>query len=284
MINALTFDIEDYYQVEAFKEFIPFEEWPQYPSRVVANTKKVINILDEYNVKATFFMLGWIAERFPDIVKQLSDDGHEIATHGYAHRMVYKQSRTAFEEDLVKSIEILEKISGKKVIGYRAPTYSIIEESFWAFDVLIRHNLLYDSSIFPIMHDRYGVPNGERFPYTIEREDGQTILEFPLSTLRLWKWNFPIAGGGYLRLFPYWFLKKSLQWINRQEKPGIIYLHPWELDPEQPRIPDIPRMARFRHYLNLRSTATKLRNLIRDFEFAPIRDILQLGEKISEKN
>ena len=151
MINALTFDIEDYYQVEAFKEFIPFEEWPQYPSRVVANTKKIVNILDEYDVKATFFMLGWIAERFPDMVKQLSDDGHEIATHGYAHEMVYKQSRTAFEEDLVKSIEILERLSGQKVIGYRAPTYSIIEESLWAVDILIRHHLLYDSSIFPII-------------------------------------------------------------------------------------------------------------------------------------
>ena len=229
-------------------------------------------------------MLGWIAERFPDMVKQLSDDGHEIATHGYSHEMIYKQSRTAFEEDLVKSIEILERLSGQKVIGYRAPTYSIIEESLWAIDILIRHHLLYDSSIFPIMHDRYGIPKGERFPYTIERGNGQTIREFPLSTLRFWRWNFPIAGGGYLRLFPYWFLKKSLQWINKQEKPGIIYLHPWELDPEQPRIPDIPRMARFRHYLNLRSTATKLRNLIRNFEFAPIRDVLQLGEKTSEKN
>jgi len=279
MVNALTFDIEDYYQVEAFKEFIGFEEWPRYASRVVVNTKKIADILDERNIKATFFILGWIAERFPDMVKRLADNGHEIATHGYAHQMVYKQTKAAFEEDLVKSIEILENISGKKVIGYRAPTYSIIEDSFWAFDILIRHHLLYDSSIFPIMHDRYGVPNGERFPYTIEREDRQTIIEFPLSTLRLWKWNFPIAGGGYLRLFPYWFLKRSLQWINKQEQPGIIYLHPWELDPEQPRIHNIPAITRFRHYLNLHSTATKLRNLIRDFEFAPVRDLLQLVKK-----
>ncbi len=279
MVNALSFDVEDYYQVEAFKEFIRFEEWLKYPPRVVANTRKITGILDERNVKATFFILGWIAERFPDMVKQLADNGHEIATHGYAHRMVYKQSREAFEEDLIKSIEILENISGKKIIGYRAPTYSIVEETFWAFDILIRHNLLYDSSIFPIVHDRYGVPDGERFPHKIKRENGGTIMEFPLSTLRFWKWNFPIAGGGYLRLFPYWFLKKSLQRINKQEKPGLIYLHPWELDPEQPKIPNIAPITRFRHYINLHSTATKLRSLIRDFEFAPIRDVLQLGNK-----
>jgi polysaccharide deacetylase family protein (PEP-CTERM system associated) len=276
MINALTFDIEDYYQVEAFKAFIKFEEWPQYPSRVVDNTKKITDILNERNVKATFFILGWTAERFPNMVKQIADDGHEIATHGYAHQMIYTQSRTAFEEDLVRSIETLEHISGKKIIGYRAPTYSIIEESFWAFDILIRHNLLYDSSIFPIVHDRYGVPDGERFPHTIKRANGQTIIEFPLSTLRFWKWNLPIAGGGYLRLIPYQFLKCALYHLNRQKKPGIIYLHPWEFDPDQPRFSNIPLTTKFRHYCNLRSTATKLRNLIRDFEFASIRDILKL--------
>ena len=277
MVNALTFDIEDYYQVEAFKDFVKFEEWPSYPSRVVENTQKIIRILAERNVKATFFILGWIAERFPEMVEQLADEGHEIATHGYAHEMVYRQTQAAFEEDLLKSIEVLERLSGKTVIGYRAPTYSIIEDSFWALDILIRNNLRYDSSIFPIIHDRYGVPNGERFPYQIERGGGM-IMEFPLSTLRVWKWNFPIAGGGYLRLFPYWMLKKGLQWINQQKKPAIIYLHPWELDPEQPRIPNIPKRTQFRHYINLHSTAAKLRHLIYDFDFGPICDVLQLYE------
>lgn len=276
MLNALTFDIEDYYQVEAFKDYIRYEEWPQYPSRVVDNTRKITDILDECDVKATFFILGWIAERFPEMVKSLTDNGHEIATHGYAHQMVYKQTPEVFEEDLVKSIAVLERISGKKAIGYRAPTYSIVEESFWALDILIKHQLLYDSSIFPINHDRYGVPNGERFLYLIQRDNKRTIIEFPLSTLRFWKWNFPIAGGGYLRLFPYWLIKGGLQWINRQQKPGIIYLHPWELDPDQPRIPNIPYATKIRHYINLHSTATKLRKLIRDFEFAPIRDVLNL--------
>lgn len=276
MLNALTFDIEDYYQVEAFKNYITFEEWPQYPSRVEANTQKILDILTERHVRATFFMLGWIAERFPEMVKRIVGGGHELATHGYAHHMVYKQTPAEFEADLAKSIEVLERLSGIKILGYRAPTYSIIEDSYWAFDILIKHNLLYDSSIFPITHDRYGVPNSERFPYRIERDTGASIMEFPLSTLRLWKWNFPIAGGGYLRLFPYWLLKYSLRALNRQQKPAILYLHPWELDPDQPRIPDIPITTRFRHYVNLHSTADKLRCLLRDFQFAPIREVLNL--------
>ena len=277
MINALTFDIEDYYQVEAFKNYITYEEWSQYPSRVEANTQKILNILAERGVKATFFTLGWVAQRYPEMVKRITDGGHELATHGYAHQMVYKQTPTEFEADLAKSIEVLERISGSKIIGYRAPTYSIIEDSYWAFDTLIKYHILYDSSIFPITHDRYGIPHSERFPYRIERDNGASIMEFPLSTVRLWKWNFPIAGGGYLRLFPYWLIKYSLFSLNRQQKPGIIYLHPWELDPEQPRIQNIPASTRFRHYVNLHSTAEKLRRLIRDFQFAPIREVLDLS-------
>jgi len=278
MINALTFDIEDYYQVEAFKDYITYEEWPNYPSRVVENTRKITDILDERGVKATFFILGWVAERFPDMVKHIAEDGHEIATHGYAHQMVYTQNEEEFERDIAASIGILESISGQKIIGYRAPTYSIIEESFWALDILIKHGMLYDSSIFPITHDRYGVPDGERFPYSIDRADGKSIVEFPLSTLRFFgKWNFPIAGGGYMRLLPYWSLKAGLRHLNKQQQPSIIYLHPWELDPDQPRIPNLSLSIKFRHYLNLHNTAEKLRRLIRDFEFAPIRDVLKLG-------
>lgn len=278
MLNALTFDIEDYFQVEAFKDYVSFDEWPTYQSRVVQNTRKIMDILDERHVKATFFVLGWVAERFPDMVRQLADGGHEIATHGYAHDMVYTQSPEVFEQDLVKSINILEQISGTKIIGYRAPTYSIIEQSFWAFDILIRHKLRYDSSIFPIIHDRYGVPDGERFPHIIKRDGMSTLYEFPLSTLRFWKWNFPVAGGGYLRLLPYTVVKQSVAWLNRKQKPVIIYLHPWELDPAQPKIPNLPARTRFRHYLNLHTTGNKLRKLVHDFEFGPIRDVLKLYE------
>ena len=276
MINALTFDIEDYFQVEAFKNYVSYDEWLKYPCRVAENTQKILDILDERDVKATFFILGWVAERFPDMIEKMADGGHEIASHGYAHHMVYKQTREEFEEDLVKSLDILESLSGAKVIGYRAPTYSIIEESYWAFDTLIKHNFLYDSSIFPIAHDRYGVPDGERFPYVVTRENGTSIQEFPLSTVRLGKWNFPIAGGGYMRLLPYSVLKMGLRHLNRRQRSGIIYLHPWELDPEQPKIPNIPTSTRFRHYVNLHSTAGKLRRLTRDFEFAPVRQILGL--------
>lgn len=278
MVNALTFDIEDYYQVEAFKEFVAFDEWPRYPSRVVENTRRITDILDERQVKATFFILGWVAEKFPEMVKRLTNEGHEIATHGYAHEMVYKQTPEVFEADLAKSLEILENLSGKKVIGYRAPTYSIIQESFWAFDILLRHNLCYDSSIFPIIHDRYGIPDGERFPHKIKCDGERSIMEFPLSTVRFWKWNFPIAGGGYLRLLPYELIKQGVSWLNRQQHPAIIYLHPWELDPDQPRIQNIPARTKFRHYLNLRHTASKLRRLIHDFEFAPICEVLKLCE------
>ena len=274
MINALTFDIEDYFQVEAFKDYVSFEEWLSYPCRVDENTQKILDILDEREVKATFFILGWVAERFPDMVRKIADGGHEVASHGYAHQMVYKQTQDEFEADLVKSVEILEAIAGTKVVGYRAPTYSIIEKSYWAFDLLIKHNFLYDSSIFPITHDRYGVPDGERFPYLVQREDEASIQEFPLSTLRFGKWNFPIAGGGYMRLLPYWVLKMGIRHLNRQQRSGIVYLHPWELDPDQPKIRNIPPGTRFRHYLNLHSTADKLRRLLRDFEFAPARQVL----------
>lgn len=276
MLNALTFDIEDYFQVEAFKHYVNIDQWPSFQSRVVQNTRKITDILDKRHVKATFFILGWVAERFPDMVKSLADNGHEIASHGYAHDMVYTQSPEEFEQDLAKSVEILEQISGAKVIGYRAPTYSIIEESFWAFDILIRQNFQYDSSTFPIIHDRYGVPNGERFPHLIKRNGVGSLYEFPMSTLRLWKWNFPVAGGGYLRLLPYWVLRQSVAWLNRQQQPAIIYLHPWELDPEQPRISNIPAGTRFRHYVNLHTTADKLRKLTHDFEFGPICQVLEL--------
>jgi polysaccharide deacetylase family protein (PEP-CTERM system associated) len=212
------------------------------------------------------------------VVEQIAASGHEIATHGYAHQMVYTQTPTDFEADLAKSLDILTKISSGPILGYRAPTYSIIEESFWAFDILLKYDLLYDSSIFPITHDRYGVPQGERFPYQIHGKDGKILIEFPLSTLRLLKWNLPIAGGGYLRLLPYWMLKKGLHHLNHHQHPGNIYLHPWELDPDQPRIPNIAWTTRMRHYLHLHSTAEKLRKLLRDFEFAPIRDVLHLSE------
>ena len=277
MLNALTFDIEDYFQVEAFKQHIRYEEWPHYPIRVADNTRKIVEILDERGVKATFFMLGWVAERCPEMVKALAASGHEIASHGYAHQMVSKQTQQEFEADLIKSLEILEPLAGTKIIGYRAPTYSIIKDSFWALDILAKCGMKYDSSIFPIRHDRYGVPEAPRFPYQIYEQNGQNMIEFPISTVRVGKWNLPIAGGGYMRLLPYAVMKFGLRRVNREGQPAIVYLHPWELDPHQPRIPNIRATTRFRHYVNLHATADKLRSLIRDFEFAPVREVLRLA-------
>lgn len=276
MLNALTFDIEDYFQVEAFKQHIRYDEWLRYPIRVADNTRKIVEILDERGVKATFFMLGWVAERCPEMVKEIAANGHEIASHGYAHQMVSKQTPQEFEADLAKSLEILEPLAGTNIIGYRAPTYSIIKESFWALDILAQRGMKYDSSIFPIKHDRYGVPEAPRFPYPIYERNGRQMIEFPISTMRIGRWNFPIAGGGYMRLFPYAVMKYGLRQVNREGQPAIVYLHPWELDPDQPRIPNIPATTRFRHYVNLHATADKLRSLIRDFEFAPVRDVLRL--------
>ncbi|HWP47810.1 MAG TPA: XrtA system polysaccharide deacetylase [Candidatus Limnocylindrales bacterium] len=273
-INALTFDVEDYYQVEAFSRFIHFDTWDQYESRVTANTNKILEILAESRVKATFFVLGWIAERFPQIVKLISTEGHEVACHGYAHKVIYKQTRQEFEEDVSKSIQILEDISGTKVVGYRAPTYSIIRETLWALEVLLKNGIQYDSSIFPIKHDRYGIPDAGRFPYVIDKGRLGSLIEFPPSTLSFWGTNIPIAGGGYLRLYPYFFLRWGLRKINQEGQPVMVYLHPWELDPDQPRINQVGHLTRFRHYVNLDKTEKKLRALMRDFRFAPAKEVL----------
>lgn len=273
-VNALTFDVEDYYQVEAFSHLIRFEDWPAYESRVTVNTNRILEILAEQGVKATFFILGWIAERFPQVVKLISAEGHEVASHGYAHKAIYKQNRKEFEQDVSKSLEIIENISGTKVIGYRAPTFSIIKETLWALDILLEHGIKYDSSIFPIRHDRYGIPEAARFPYQIDRGTQGSLIEFPPSTLRFHDHNLPIAGGGYLRLYPYPFLRWGFRKINRQGQPVIVYLHPWELDPDQPRIQGINPLTRFRHYVNLSTTGKKLKALTRHFRFAPVREVL----------
>jgi len=276
-MNALTIDVEDYYQVEAFSHLIPVKDWDSYESRVTVNTIRILEILADHGVRATFFVLGWIAERFPQVIKLISAEGHEIASHGYAHRAIYKQTRAEFEQDLSRSIQTLEGVSGTKVLGYRAPTYSIVKETLWALEILLKNGIKYDSSIFPIRHDRYGIPGARRFPYRVDRGKLGTLIEFPPSTLRVLGCNIPIAGGGYLRLYPYAFLRWGLQKINRQGWPTLLYLHPWELDPDQPRLRRIGPLTRFRHYVNLDTTEKKLRALLRDFRFAPVKDVLGIS-------
>ncbi|ABL00076.1 XrtA system polysaccharide deacetylase [Pelobacter propionicus] len=284
-LNALTIDVEDYFQVNAFARHIGREQWDGYPLRVEANTRRILDMLDEFQVKATFFVLGWVAERVPTLVRQIHGRGHEIACHGYGHELVYVIGPDAFRRDIRKAKEILEDIIGEKVRGYRAPSYSITRQSLWALDILIEEGFCYDSSIFPVYHDTYGIPDAPRFPHVITRQSG-SIAEFPLTTYPLKcgsrEYRLPIAGGGYLRLFPAHLLRRCIAAINeRENQPAVLYFHPWEIDPDQPRI-KAGFKSRFRHYLNLNSTEGKLRHIIGNARFGTMESVLRTVEQNSE--
>ena len=237
-------------------------------SRIERNCENILSILDEFKVKATFFVLGWIAERHPILIRTIYNEGHEISSHGFHHQMIHRTNpKDSFKNDIMRTKIILEDITGKKVKGYRAPTFSINNTSLWALDIIHEQGHLYDSSIFPIKHDRYGIPDANRFPHIINLNGSGTIKEFPPSTLRILGFNIPIGGGGYLRLLPVQFLTWGIRRINVFEKqPAIIYLHPWEFDPEQPKIP-AKLSSRLRHYINLDTTEKKLRHLMHNFSF-----------------
>ena len=277
MINALTFDIEEYFHAEAFAGVVRREDWPLLESRVVRTTERLLAVLAESGSIGTFFVLGWVAERTPELVRAIMAQGHEIACHGYGHRMITRLSRSEFADDIRRAKDILEAAAGVDVIGYRAPTFSVVRETLWSLEVLAKAGFQYDSSIFPIVHDRYGIPDAERFPHRIALGSGREIAEFPLSTVRGPVGRFPVAGGGYFRLLPYGVTSWALRRLNqREERPGIVYLHPWEIDSDQPRLP-VSRRVQFRHAVNTRSTESKLRRLLRDFQFAPVRDVLSLA-------
>jgi len=275
MKNILSIDVEDYFMVSAFADKIPFDSWNQYESRVVMNTEILLSLLQKFKVKATFFVLGWVAEKFPTLVKKINHDGHEIASHGYAHELLYLQKPDKFTLDLRKSKTILEDITGDSVLGYRAPSYSFTKKTLWVLDILIDMGFKYDSSVFPIHHDRGGLPHANRFPYSLHANNGE-ILEFPLSTIRLLGNNIPVAGGGYFRLFPYFFISQSIRAINREGQPAILYFHPWEIDPQQPKISS-SKFNEFRHYNNLDQAEKKLKRLLGEFEFTSIRDVIESG-------
>lgn len=281
MINALTIDVEDYFHVTAFERHIKPDEWDTYPLRVEDNTLRILDMLDEFALRATFFVLGWVAERLPALVKEIHRRGHEIACHGYGHQLIYRLSPQEFRKDVSRAKNILEGLCGEPVQGYRAPSYSITAKSLWALDVLVEEGFSYDSSIFPISHDIYGIPGGKRFPHTISTHAGK-IQEFPISTFALnfgvWKPSVPIAGGGYLRLFPAHLVARAIQGINAREKqPAVVYFHPWEIDPHQPRI-RAGLKSRFRHYLNLQRMELKIRYLLSSsLRFSPVRDVLKLN-------
>jgi polysaccharide deacetylase family protein (PEP-CTERM system associated) len=267
--NYLTVDVEDYFQVSAFENIVGKDKWEHYPPRVEENTKRILNLFDSYNVKATFFILGWIAEKFPALVKEIDAKGHEIGCHSYYHRLVYDLTPDEFREDTRKTKDLLEHLTGRKVLGYRAPSYTITKRSLWALDILEELGFAYDSSIFPIYHDRYGLPGAPRFEYKLPDHD---LIEYPISTSIIMGRKIPVAGGGYFRLFPYWFMRMALKKINvREQQPFIFYFHPWEIDPGQPRMKNSRPLSKFRHYLNLSKTTDRLRCLLEDFSFGPIK-------------
>jgi polysaccharide deacetylase family protein (PEP-CTERM system associated) len=269
VVNAMTIDVEDYFHVSVFDGVVPRYQWERLESRVCRNTERLLEILGERDVRATFFVLGWVAERFPGLVRAIAAQGHEVASHGYAHRLAYDQTPAAFREDVRRAKALLEATSGQPVQGFRAPSYSVTPRSLWALDVLIEEGYTYDTSIFPIHHDRYGIPLSARHPYWIERPAG-SILEIPGSTVRWQGMNFPFGGGGYFRQFPYAWTRWGMSQLNTQERrPAVFYLHPWEIDPDQPRLP-CSLGSRMRHYRNLEHTETRLRRLIEEFAFGPL--------------
>ena len=273
----MSVDVEDYFHVNAFDGVVPRERWESLESRVCRNTERLLALFEASGVTATFFVLGWVAERFPSLVSTISKQGHEIASHGYAHRLIYNQTPEAFRDDVRRAKDLLEASSGKSVDGFRAPSYSVTAGTLWALDVLIEEGYRYDASIFPIRHDRYGLPASPRHPYVLTRRGG-SLVEAPASTVRCGRINLPVAGGGYFRILPYAWTRWGIRRINRQEgRPAIFYLHPWEIDPSQPRVKAGP-LSRFRHYRNLHKTEPRLRRLLREFRFSTVGRVLAAAQ------
>ncbi len=261
--NALTIDVEDYFQVSAFAPHIPRSEWPVRECRVERNVASILAMLDDHGTKATFFTLGWIAERYPGVVREIVANGHELASHGYGHERASDQTPDSFYADINVAKLLLEDLSGCEVKGYRAPSFSIGEQNLWAFECLERAGYHYSSSIYPIQHDHYGMPNAPRHAHAIGN-----LLEIPATTLRFFNRNWPASGGGYFRLMPYGLSRWMIERINRVDNmPAVFYFHPWEVDIEQPRIAGISAKTRFRHYLNIHRMESRLRRLLADFSW-----------------
>jgi polysaccharide deacetylase family protein (PEP-CTERM system associated) len=274
MKNALTIDLEDYYQVSAFSKTFVVEQWDKFPSRVEQNTEKLLSILEERNARATFFTLGWVAKKYPKLIREIADRHHEVACHSNVHRSVYTLSAEEFREDTLAAKSLLEDIIGAPVYGYRAPSFSITRDCLWAFEILIELGFSYDSSVFPIKHPNYGWPRGPRFPFTVKTDNG-SMIEFPMPTLQMGGMRAPLGGGAYLRLLPYWFTRWGLRYLNKsEEQAACVYLHPWELDSEQPRMQG-SASARLRHYFGLRRAEAKLRRMLIDFEVQPLIDSIE---------
>jgi polysaccharide deacetylase family protein (PEP-CTERM system associated) len=273
--NAFSVDVEDYYQVLVFQRGIPRSEWEGFPSRVEANTRRILDLLDEQGVKGTFFCLGCVAERHPDLVREIARRGHEVGSHGWSHTPITRLDPSSFSDEATRSKALLEDLSGSEVSGFRAPSFSIVEGTRWALDVLLDAGYGYDSSIFPVRHPDYGIPGSPTAIHRVATPSGRQILEFPMTVVRLWGRTVPVSGGGYFRLLPYGVTRWGIGRVNRERRPAVFYLHPWEVDPEQPDLRDrTSRLGAFRHYTGLRRTLPRLTRLLERFTFAPVRDVL----------
>jgi len=268
--NALTIDVEDYFQVSAFAPYIRRDEWDSRECRVERNVNRILDLLARRGTRATFFTLGWVAERYPQIVRRIVADGHELASHGYGHERASDLDLQAFTEDVTRAKGILEDIGGVPVLGYRAPSFSIGTGNLWAFDALARAGYRYSSSIYPIAHDHYGMPDSPRFAYPV----GGGLLEVPVTTVRLLNRNLPSSGGGYFRLLPYPLSRWLIGRVNAADRePAVFYFHPWEIDPGQPRVAGIDAKTRFRHYVNIPRMESKLQQLLEDFRWGRMDEI-----------
>jgi polysaccharide deacetylase family protein (PEP-CTERM system associated) len=264
--NVMSVDVEDYFQVGAFEHTIPRGEWERWPCRVEANVERILALFERHGIRATFFTLGWIAERYPGVVRVIVDNGHELASHGYGHQRAAALSRREFQQDVVRAKHLLEDLGGAAVAGYRAPSFSIGHDNLWALDILLEAGHRYSSSIYPIAHDHYGMPDAPRFPYRPEHCPG--LLEVPPTTVDWRGRNLPAAGGGFFRLLPYAASRWLIGQVNRRDRrPAVFYFHPWEVDPGQPRVVGAPLKSRFRHYVNLGRMERKLDRLCRDFRW-----------------
>jgi polysaccharide deacetylase family protein (PEP-CTERM system associated) len=283
LLNAFSIDVEDYFQVHALSPAIPRESWPTHEYRVERSTEVILNLLAERGIHGTFFILGWVAEKSPQLVKRIADAGHEVACHGYSHQLIFNQTQEVFREETFRSKRFLEDTIGAAVTGYRAASFSITGRSLWALDVLIDAGFEYDSSVFPIRHDLYGIPGASAEISKISAPSKRTLVEFPMSAAKFGGVQVPVSGGGYFRILPYWLTRAGLKQINEKAgRPFTFYLHPWEVDPGQPRI-KVKAFSRFRHYTNLHLCAGRLRQVLGDFRFGTMREVLEGKGLLSPK-
>jgi polysaccharide deacetylase family protein (PEP-CTERM system associated) len=280
--NALTVDVEDWFQVSSFNRVVRREEWDRYPSRVEASTRRLLDLFDRHAARGTFFVLGWVAERFPGLVREIRDRGHDVESHSHWHRLVHDLGARRFAEDLRRSLDAVEQAAGVRPRGFRAPSFSIDRRSLWAFDVLAEHGIEYDSSVFPVRHPRYGMPSFPRVPRRVRARSGGEVREFPLTTLRVLGGNLGASGGAYLRILPPLALHRAFRSMNRSGHPAVLYVHPWEVDPAQPRL-RVSGWGGIAHYANLSATLGRVERMLRSFEFAPMAEVLDSAPSLAEE-